>query len=366
MPYETLSKHLFHCNLYLPFLTRTGVNSRLQKIPADIRKKISMLHIGAVKILVKAQFRDGIDTPIKMALIDNRIINRKDCILGVAKGNLAFGKFMFTVYPKYGVSLNTKNLDQVLSLAHEFERSDLMHKGDKTNSKKSEVQSEPSLDDMVNLSLREVDDNVRESTIRIENLIEATSAKNIKEISDEIRRGESSKKLLKETNKQIVLNEDKEVATASGLHKYPYPNVRVELVQLMALEEDELSIKFQSKDLCVKYNYNIKENVMVNQEEFDSDEPDIEMGNLGTMKEEAESSATAARRHRPRQRPFATNPGNTIPERNIPAGTINIDGINNMDERKEMIDRWATGISLTVQSNIDNYQTGDTVLLLVT
>jgi hypothetical protein len=66
-----------------------------------------------------------------MALIDNRINSRTDCILGAAKGNLAYGKFMFTVYPKFGVSLSTSNLDQTLSFIHHFERNDLMNKGDK-------------------------------------------------------------------------------------------------------------------------------------------------------------------------------------------------------------------------------------------
>ena len=66
-----------------------------------------------------------------MALLDNRINNRRDSLLGVAQGNLAYGKFMFTVYPKFGVSLTTQNINQILSFVHEFERQDLMNKGDK-------------------------------------------------------------------------------------------------------------------------------------------------------------------------------------------------------------------------------------------
>ncbi|GJY74446.1 reverse transcriptase domain-containing protein [Tanacetum coccineum] len=38
---------------------------------------------------------------------------------------------MFTVYPQYGISLDTKDLDQTLAFVHEFERSDLMKPGNK-------------------------------------------------------------------------------------------------------------------------------------------------------------------------------------------------------------------------------------------
>lgn len=117
--------------VYLPLITKREISEKLGKIDSEIRKKINMIHIGAVKILIKAQFKNGIDTPIKMALIDNRINSRKDCILGAAQGNLAYGKFMFTVYPKFGISLTTANLDQTLSFIHNFERHDLMNKGDK-------------------------------------------------------------------------------------------------------------------------------------------------------------------------------------------------------------------------------------------
>ncbi|GJZ19981.1 hypothetical protein Tco_0556571 [Tanacetum coccineum] len=67
----------------------------------------------------------------KKALLDNRIESRKDCILGIARGNLAYSRFMFTVYPQYGISLDTKDLDQTLAFVHEFERSDLMKPGNK-------------------------------------------------------------------------------------------------------------------------------------------------------------------------------------------------------------------------------------------
>ncbi|GJX34515.1 reverse transcriptase domain-containing protein [Tanacetum coccineum] len=66
-----------------------------------------------------------------MALLDNRIESRKDCILGITRRNLAYSRFMFIVYPQYGISLDSKDLDQVLAFVHEFERPDLMKPGNK-------------------------------------------------------------------------------------------------------------------------------------------------------------------------------------------------------------------------------------------
>ncbi|KVH98743.1 hypothetical protein Ccrd_023030, partial [Cynara cardunculus var. scolymus] len=54
--------------VYLPLITKSEIRQKLEKIPIDIRKKITFAHIGAIKILIKAQFRNGIDSPFKMAL----------------------------------------------------------------------------------------------------------------------------------------------------------------------------------------------------------------------------------------------------------------------------------------------------------
>jgi hypothetical protein len=62
--------------------------------------------------------------------VDRRLINPQDAIFGAIQGNLAYGKLCFTCNPQIGVPLNTKNINSVLCLAHEFERSDLMRNGD--------------------------------------------------------------------------------------------------------------------------------------------------------------------------------------------------------------------------------------------
>jgi hypothetical protein len=117
--------------VYLPFLTKSEIAKRLLTVKPELRKSLSMVHIGAVKILIKAQFRDGINFPIKMALVDNRIINRQDALLGAVQGNLAYGKFMFTVYPKFALHKESRDFDKSLSFIHQCERTDLMETGNK-------------------------------------------------------------------------------------------------------------------------------------------------------------------------------------------------------------------------------------------
>ncbi|KAL8239082.1 hypothetical protein R6Q59_015649 [Mikania micrantha] len=117
--------------VFLPLLTKEEITKKLNRLKPELKRKINTVHLGTVKILIKSYFREGINSPIQMALIDDRINSRTNCVLGAAKGNLAYSKFMFTVYPKFGISLQTVNLNKILSFIHEFERSDLMNKGDK-------------------------------------------------------------------------------------------------------------------------------------------------------------------------------------------------------------------------------------------
>ncbi|XP_076931544.1 uncharacterized protein LOC143596723 [Bidens hawaiensis] len=66
-----------------------------------------------------------------MALVDNRIVNRQYALLGAVKGNLAYGKFMFTIYPKFALHRDSKDFDKTLNFIHQCERTDVMEPGNK-------------------------------------------------------------------------------------------------------------------------------------------------------------------------------------------------------------------------------------------
>ena len=49
------------------------INKEIQDIKA--KTPIKYLHLGGTKILIKACFREGIDTPIEIYLADDRIVH---------------------------------------------------------------------------------------------------------------------------------------------------------------------------------------------------------------------------------------------------------------------------------------------------
>ena len=114
----------------IPLVLKEEISQKLSKIPKDIRKTISYIHIGSIKIMLKSTFRVGINSPVKLALLDRRMTRPQDAIFGAVQGNLAYGKLIFTCSPRIGVPLNTKNINSTICLAHEFERADLMREGD--------------------------------------------------------------------------------------------------------------------------------------------------------------------------------------------------------------------------------------------
>lgn len=94
------------------------------------RDKIGYLHVGNAQILIQSTFRNGIDSPISLLVIDNRIVPEKDKIIGFVHGNLAVGKLKFEVKFGYGIPITTRNLSNSISIVYDFKRRDLMEEGD--------------------------------------------------------------------------------------------------------------------------------------------------------------------------------------------------------------------------------------------
>ncbi|XP_076913512.1 uncharacterized protein LOC143572173 [Bidens hawaiensis] len=116
--------------VYLPLLTKGEITKRLLTMKPELRKSMNMVHIEAVKIILKAQFGDGINFPIKMAQLTIELLTDK-MLLGAVQGNLAYGKFMFTIYPKFALHRDSKDFDKTLSFIHQCERTDLKEPGNK-------------------------------------------------------------------------------------------------------------------------------------------------------------------------------------------------------------------------------------------
>ena len=116
-------------NTNIPLLLKTDIEDKISKIKSSNRPKIGYDHIGGIQFMIKAHFREGIDSPIILAVLDNRIQDRKHAVPRIIQGNLSYKKLIFKIYPKYSISLRDRNINKTLTLCHDFKYFDIMHEG---------------------------------------------------------------------------------------------------------------------------------------------------------------------------------------------------------------------------------------------
>ncbi|WMV41548.1 hypothetical protein MTR67_034933 [Solanum verrucosum] len=91
------------------------INKEIQEIKA--KDPIRYVQLGGTKILIKACFREGIDTPIEIYLADDRIIEPiEKSIISAVKENLIYQKFKFIISANYSVAIEDRNIDKSLVL----------------------------------------------------------------------------------------------------------------------------------------------------------------------------------------------------------------------------------------------------------
>ena len=115
----------------IPLLEKGKMLKRIQKIYEKYRCKLGWIYIGSIQMIISATFREGIDTPIDLALLDNRIVNKKEAVLGIIGGNLKYQKLIFNIYPKFAYNLGYKDFDKTLSVIQDFKRKDFIREGNK-------------------------------------------------------------------------------------------------------------------------------------------------------------------------------------------------------------------------------------------
>ncbi|QIE08169.1 coat protein [Epiphyllum virus 4] len=99
----------------LPLYNQQIFENEIQKIPEKDQNKIKNIHLSAVEIIIKAYFREGIDTPLEIMLCDDRITYPQDgSIVDTLIGNLIYQKVKFTKIINYSISTQDKNLDKSL------------------------------------------------------------------------------------------------------------------------------------------------------------------------------------------------------------------------------------------------------------
>jgi len=107
------------------------IKRELSKLKEGIAKTMSWIHIRAIRILIKATFKEGIDTPIDITIFDKRIKNTREACLGGISGNLYAGKVASYIYSRIAYNLVDKNFSRALTLHQDFKNKDLMKEGNR-------------------------------------------------------------------------------------------------------------------------------------------------------------------------------------------------------------------------------------------
>ena len=107
-------------------ITLDQIKRKIASIPSKDRPKIGYIHLGAVRIHIQASFQKGLDTPITLTVMHNRIRNRAEALLGILRGNLKYQKIGFTIYPGFGLPINDLDTCRALNLCYDFSRIDLL------------------------------------------------------------------------------------------------------------------------------------------------------------------------------------------------------------------------------------------------
>ncbi|KAL0453803.1 UNVERIFIED_CONTAM: Enzymatic polyprotein [Sesamum latifolium] len=89
------------------------------------------IHIEAIEVVIKATFKEGIDSEIHLSIMDRRINNLRDGCLGTMIENLYAGKLMFDIHPRIAYNLANQDFSRVLTLHQDFKRKDLMKEGNR-------------------------------------------------------------------------------------------------------------------------------------------------------------------------------------------------------------------------------------------
>ncbi|GKB15612.1 putative transcription factor interactor and regulator CCHC(Zn) family protein [Tanacetum coccineum] len=146
------------------------------------------------------------------------------------------------------------------------------------------------------------------------------------------------------------------------------------LIKLLSYEEDECDKQFKEnpnefEKYLPKHFFNTITNIEepITESDSDMEEPPKSptINNINRVKTEGETS-----RKKPRNYEFRMPLHKGIPNQNNsnPSGAINIlnlDCISDLNERKRILEKWSTEISLILQTNQEDFQNAKSVLTLI-
>ncbi|KAL0413539.1 UNVERIFIED_CONTAM: movement protein [Sesamum radiatum] len=115
----------------MQLIPKEEILEELSKLREEVAVTMKWIHIGAIEVVIKATFKEGIDSEIHLSIMDRRINNLRDGCLGTMIGNLYAGKLMFDIHPRIAYNLADQDFSRVLTLHQDFKRKDLMKEGNR-------------------------------------------------------------------------------------------------------------------------------------------------------------------------------------------------------------------------------------------
>ncbi|KAL0310175.1 UNVERIFIED_CONTAM: movement protein [Sesamum calycinum] len=112
-------------------IPKEEILEELSRLREEIAVTMKWIHIGTIEVVIKATFKEGIDSEIHLSIMDRRINNLRDGCLGTMIGNLYAGKLMFDIHPRIAYNLADQDFSRVLTLHQDFKRKDLMKEGNR-------------------------------------------------------------------------------------------------------------------------------------------------------------------------------------------------------------------------------------------
>jgi len=115
----------------LPLIDIKEIERNFNKIKDKEKKRsISYVHISTIQILIKSTYLKGIDSPVSLALTDERILCPNDKLIGIIHGNLTNVTIKFDSFLGYAIPFREESLDRSIALAYKFHRQELMRDND--------------------------------------------------------------------------------------------------------------------------------------------------------------------------------------------------------------------------------------------
>ncbi|KAL0388968.1 UNVERIFIED_CONTAM: movement protein [Sesamum calycinum] len=115
----------------MQLIPKEEILEELSRLIEEIAVTMKWIYIGTIEVVIKATFKEGIDSEIHLSIMDKRINNLRDGCLGTMIGNLYAGKLMFDIHPRIAYNLADQDFSRVLTLHQDFKRKDLMKEGNR-------------------------------------------------------------------------------------------------------------------------------------------------------------------------------------------------------------------------------------------